>query len=425
MKRLQKTLVLVLLALLSATLAFATGGGEKPAKITFASWNGKGEDKQFLDAFMKQNPSITVENEVIDGNNWDRLIKVRLLSGDPPDAFFLFATQLPKFAKEGYLLDISAEYAGKAVASIPTLKQISSGADGKIYALPMSVRGGPLPVYYNKKLFAKLGITTLPATWSDFYKLCDKIKAAGIDPLVFGLKDPWTMEYFFRNRSFTGLLDKYPDWQFALYNGDVKASVLLRQEFVLARQMLDKGYFSKDNLTLTYPQSLPYFVEGKAAMLACGPWIPTVDEVKASDPSKFELGAFITPIDPVNGKKLAFAEVPYFTSAAKAGKNIAAAKKLLNFFATPDTQIAFNGFWGTVNLFDLQYKVDPVLQSYYDSLKSWTMLPLAKAVLPSAFIYDAMWKGFQNIVSGSPVDTELATLDDQFAKLRDTAVQTQ
>ncbi len=46
-------------------------------------------------------------------------------------------------------------------------------------------------VLYNKDMFDEHG-WKIPRTWSEFMKLCEDIKAAGILPFYFGYKDTWT-----------------------------------------------------------------------------------------------------------------------------------------------------------------------------------------------------------------------------------------
>ena len=46
-------------------------------------------------------------------------------------------------------------------------------------------------VLYNRDMFNEHG-WQIPRTWSEFIKLCEDIKAAGIRPLYFGYKDTWT-----------------------------------------------------------------------------------------------------------------------------------------------------------------------------------------------------------------------------------------
>ena len=39
-------------------------------------------------------------------------------------------------------------------------------------------------IFYNKDMFAKAGITTLPKTYTEFEAACEKLKAAGFTPMI-------------------------------------------------------------------------------------------------------------------------------------------------------------------------------------------------------------------------------------------------
>ncbi len=53
--------------------------------------------------------------------------------------------------------------------------------------------------YYNKDLFTQAGITDLPTTWSEFTAVCQKLKAAGINPASFVPYYGWMARPFLSN----------------------------------------------------------------------------------------------------------------------------------------------------------------------------------------------------------------------------------
>ena len=58
-----------------------------------------------------------------------------------------------------------------------------------VYALPYVANAAG--ILYNKDMFEKNG-WKIPQTWTEFTKLCETIKASGVQPLYFGYKDTWT-----------------------------------------------------------------------------------------------------------------------------------------------------------------------------------------------------------------------------------------
>lgn len=58
------------------------GESAEQTTIRFVSWMTGGEDKAFIEKFMEENPDIKVEVEAVDGTNYDKLLKTRLISDD-------------------------------------------------------------------------------------------------------------------------------------------------------------------------------------------------------------------------------------------------------------------------------------------------------------------------------------------------------
>ncbi|HHV98449.1 MAG TPA: extracellular solute-binding protein [Clostridiaceae bacterium] len=395
----------------------------KEVTLSYVSWMTKGEDKPFMKAFMDENPNIKIQDEALDGTDYDKLLKVRLLSGDAPDVMLLQWAQYKKYVTEGHLMDVADEPGMALLAKKETMDEVFT-VDGKKYGFPINANGGPLPVYYNKKYFDKLGITP-PKTMEEFYQVCEKIKADGVEPIVFGGKDGWPTEFFFRFRQYTGLLDKYPEWGLALYNGELKPSEFFKKEFEMCEEFVNKGYIGKASLTLTWPQSVPYFIEGRAAMLPQGPWVVGLPEVAEADPEKFELACFTAPVDPyADGKKYSMSEVDRLIAVSSKTEYPEEAKKLFNWFISPENLRKYLESQSLTTFLDLEYNVAPVLQEHFKTLSSdeYVLLFSQKAQMPSGFIADAFWNGFQNILAGSTSADELKKLDAEFEKTKDAIV---
>jgi raffinose/stachyose/melibiose transport system substrate-binding protein len=89
------------------------------------------------------------------------------------------------------LVDLSGEpfIANIADSFLPTVSQ-----DGGIFGVPVgyAASGG---VLYNKKIFEQLGLS-VPTTWDEFAANNEKIKEAGIPPVLQTYGDPWTSQLF-------------------------------------------------------------------------------------------------------------------------------------------------------------------------------------------------------------------------------------
>lgn len=84
---------------------------------------------------------------------------------------------LTDLSGESWVSDISDAAAG-----------VITDTDGKLYVLPVSIALSC--ICFNKDVVEAAGVdwTTLK-TWADFEAACDKIRAAGYDPVIMGAKD--------------------------------------------------------------------------------------------------------------------------------------------------------------------------------------------------------------------------------------------
>lgn len=385
--------------------------------LRFVSWMTSGEDKAFLEKFMEENPDIKVEAEAIDGTNYDKLLKTRLISGDAPDVFLIQPGEYEKFVQEGYMMDVSSQPSMEILEKSSSIEKLYT-IDGKKYGFPLCTQGGPIPIYYNKKYFEKLNLT-IPTTMEELWNISDSIKADGVEPFVFGDKDAWTYEYFFRGRQFGDYLKDTPEWGLALYNGDQKPSQMFKQEFDLAEKMYTNGYIGKSSLTMTYPQSVTYFVEGKAAMLPQGTWIPGLDEIKNANPETFELGCFMTPVDAIDGNVYTTGSPDRSIVISADTKHEEAAKRLFDWFTKEENLGSYLSSQSLTTFLPIQYDVDPVLKDYISDLSSdkYVIIMKQKAALPAGFT-SMIENGLQSILAGSTAEKELERLDTEFEKIK-------
>ena len=401
--------------------AEASEDAKEQTTLRFVSWMTSGEDKAFLEKFMAENPDIKVEVEAIDGTDYDKILKTRLISGDAPDVFLIQPAQYDKFVKEGYLKDVSDRPAMDLLALSDSLKGLYTINDTQ-YGFPVCTQGGPLPIFYNKKYFEKLNLEE-PTTMEELWAVCDAIKADGVEPIVFGNQDTWTFEMFFRSRQFGDYLKDTPEWGLALYNGDIPASEMFKKEFEVAEKMHTEAYIGQASLTMTYPQSVNYFIEGRAAMLPQGTWIPGLDEIKDANPDEFELGCFMTPVDLIDGKVYMTGSSDRSIVISADTANEEAANRLFDWFTKEENLSEYLSSQSLTTFLPIQYDVDPVLADYVAALSTdkYEIILSQKAAMPAGF-NTMMETGFQSILAGSPSSTELPKLDTEFEKIKSSVV---
>lgn len=147
--------------------------GTGPSNTSTKYWQG------IVDAFHKANPSINVKITVIPWTNFDSQVQTMVQNHNYPDV--TEGDYFSSYAQQGLL------YPAKQVLSNPSnllpvfAKQ--GTYNGTQYGMPFTTSSRTL--FYNKKLFAKAGISSAPTTWADIQSDAAKIKAMG--DIGFGL----------------------------------------------------------------------------------------------------------------------------------------------------------------------------------------------------------------------------------------------
>jgi multiple sugar transport system substrate-binding protein len=147
--------------------------GTGPSNTSTKYWQG------IVNAFHKANPSINVKITVIPWTNFDSQVQTMVQNRNYPD--ITEGDYFSSYAQQGLL------YPAKQVLSNPgNLLPVFAKQgtyNGVQYGMPFTTSSRTL--FYNKKLFAKAGITSPPTTWADVQADAAKIKAQG--DIGFGL----------------------------------------------------------------------------------------------------------------------------------------------------------------------------------------------------------------------------------------------
>lgn len=213
-------------------------------------------------------PGLTLELEGLEEqvHRWQKL-RAEMSAGNPPHIFNLFGgTDVKDFAKTGNLLDLTPILDELGLKdSFYNLSEFT--VDGKIYGLPLA--GFVEGVFYNKQIFAENNLE-IPKTWDDLLNVSETLKSKGITPIAIGGKDAWvvgmplnTMWVRMAGNTITkDIQEGKAKWT----DPGVKAG------FEKFQELVQKGYFSKNALGLSYAQGQNEFQTGKAAMIFDGAW---------------------------------------------------------------------------------------------------------------------------------------------------------
>ncbi len=401
-------LIIVLLAGMSIV------GAAAPVKLTFWSLQRPNETDSLgmclinqIRAFEKANPNIKVEYNYTEIEAYKTKLQVAMLGGAGPDIFFNWGGETQAiYSREGLLYDLT-KAVGKDYWGLSKGLFSNHTLNGKIYGIPFFPTVNT--VWYNKKMFAKYGITP-PKTWSELLTVCEKLKKEGVIPFSVGGKDSWTILHAFMymaDRSAGAKL--YQDAKAGKARFDNPAFV---KAFGMLETLVKKGYFPPDALNLTWGDSCQLMMQDKAAMMAMGNWLFTVitDENKV-DFDKWDLFTYPT-VEGGKGDPKSIMGAADGYSINKSCKNPEAAIKLLRFMCNKEN---------AAERFEKSSSLAPLASPYMNEATLPQMKKIAD-VLANASSLTLWWdqdlpasmtqsllQGLQEILAGAKTPQQVAT----------------
>lgn len=241
--------------------------------------------------FMAEHPEIIIYTENANFASCEEELKVKEALDEFPDIFELENISL--FAEAGRLCALDEQ--------ISSLLANPIKVDGTVYGLPTyAVTNG---IIYNKEIFKKYNVE-IPASYSEFLAVCEKLKKNGVMPLALGGNREecmiYWLDYFFQKE----VISQIPDWQERRMDGQVSFTdeepMRMLQEF---QELVTSDYIMEESIHMTENQLAARMVKDEFAMLYAGPWmfskiINAYPEATSSD--KTNLGVDIPQeMDPV------------------------------------------------------------------------------------------------------------------------------
>ncbi|MEQ4720772.1 extracellular solute-binding protein [Nonomuraea sp. B19D2] len=294
--------------------------------------------KALADAFMKANPTIKIEMEnQPGGSEGDNIVKTRLSTGEMTDVFWYNSGSLLQALNPAQtLVDLTGD---PVLADVqPDYLPVVTQGD-HVYGVPASAASGG-GILYNRKVYEKLGLQ-VPRTWDEFMANNEKIKAAGIAPVISTFKDTWTSQLLVL-ADFYNVQAAVPSFAQDYTAG--KAKFATTPAAVAGFQHLAdvhaKGYLNKGFGSATLDQGLKMLAEGQGAHY---PMLTAIlPPVLATSPqAATDIGFFGVPgTDPA--KNGASVWEPPAIYISKTTKHLDAAKKFVAFVASPAAADAIN-----------------------------------------------------------------------------------
>lgn len=264
---------------IAAVLVLSSGVGLQAGaarKLEIFSWWTAGGEADGLNAmfeiYKKRYPGVEIINATVAGGagtNAKAVLKTRMQGGDPPDSFQVHGGEelTATWVVTGLMESLADLYKSEGWASVNPKDLVNIVSyKGAAYSVPVNVHRGNV-LWYNKKVFDENNLKA-PATWDEFFKVADTLKAKGIAPLALGDKNKWEAAHLFEDILLATLgADGYR----GLWTGKTSwtGAGVKRALDAYARILT---YVNSDHAAGTWDSAAQMLIDRKAAMTIMGDW---------------------------------------------------------------------------------------------------------------------------------------------------------
>ncbi|MGL1890833.1 MAG: ABC transporter substrate-binding protein [Spirochaetaceae bacterium] len=164
--------------------------------------------------------------------------------------------------------------------------------DGNVYHLHYNTQLAGA-IFYNKTLWKQAGLTDadIPKTYSEFEIVCEKIKAAGLTPVISG--GEWVPGAVLGWSLSAELVDNHPElWKEAREGSFSFAGKEGMALITFWDNLVKNDYIIKGNLSVGYSQGEQLFLGGQGVMYPMGSWYSAADAASDKD---WDTGYFELP----------------------------------------------------------------------------------------------------------------------------------
>lgn len=285
-----KKRILALTLVATMTMSALTGCGKNDKKSTtkndieIAYWNsGLGSEwlDKVIEAFETKYPEYHVTYTASASTN----AVAAAYGNEDTDTVDLYMSQksfdTKYMEKLNDVLEYTVDGESKKIGDKfdPAYLNMETDKEGNVYQLTYG--GGSMSFVYNKTLFEKAGITTLPRTTDEFAKVCDTLFAEDITPLCHFnsvgywdfINEVWFAQYegmdYYQN-SFYGCVDDKGNSpsKDVFTKKDGRYKVMQACEKIVTPDYVLQGSNSNDHITMQTE-----FLHGKAAIMINGAWL--------------------------------------------------------------------------------------------------------------------------------------------------------
>ena len=326
--------------LVGAALVGCSADGKETIRFTFS----KREAIDFMNKVVADYNASQDKVEVVMDTSGVDVVSASFVRGNPPDIMLAnYNYEIARFVERCALSDLSGtEAAGESDQGLQPLIDQYGKCDGRISALPYSVMAAS--VIYNTQIFADNGLE-VPTTWDELIAVCEKLKAAGIDPFYATFKDDWTIGQGWYDYSVGGsldVLDFFDRLKAEGVNVGPDSPVSFANDFAGATDkmlQLTSTYTNKDADSRGYGDGNLAFAKGQAAMYLQGPW--AFSEIAKTAPD-LKLGTFPLPMTDDPADRKVRVNMDLAAMIPEGSRHQEAARDFLEYLFEPEIIEAYN-----------------------------------------------------------------------------------
>jgi multiple sugar transport system substrate-binding protein len=337
--------------------------------LEFAQWWApelpEGSFDKLISEFQTQNPNIKVKLLSAPYASTKQQLVSGAASRTLPDVVGLDGAWVNDFAKQGAITDLSALMSSAKYDPGQLSSQVQ--VKGKTYMIPAV--NFVYPLFVNKQLLGKAGITTVPSTRTEFLDAAKKVSALGGNVKGWALPLDTAVPNGIQNDVMSWLwasggtmLTK--DGKPALTSPQVKSTV----EYV--KSLNDAGVIAPGFLTMKEQDKVEKFTAGQVGMMIDS--LAHINLIKKNNPKLDFTVAAIPAEDSYTGQR----GIPYASwgiGVAQSSKHKAEAFKLVQFLLSQQTNSQLstlaNGFPGNKTSEPDFSKSDPLFKTAFDIYK--------------------------------------------------------
>lgn len=361
----KKWLSVLLVSCLSVGLLAGCGGkkGEETSEKTADSgekvelniwyyWGNEQEQalKKYMDEFNAQSETVSIKGTYVPYGEYTQKVLTAAASGDGPDVLIYGNNETAVLAESGVLGQMTdlVEKGGFKEKVLPEVMK-SHEYDGEYYGLP--IYGNCLALFYNKDM-----VSEPPKTWDELMQVAEQVTNADTYALAFAGAELEESTFQFLPWLWAAGAD--------LDSLDSEEGI---EAMSLYKELVDKGYTSKEVVGWLQQDALIQFCNGRAAMMVNGPWqVPTIEK----DAPDLNYGVAVLPAKN-EGEPASILGGESFGVAVNADKEAAG-----EFFDWIYSEENYSGFVKELGqlpaeeemLMDAYYQDDPIQKAFADSL---------------------------------------------------------